>query len=215
MSLGYALLLPVLYHIWKLNAKSALYAVTLAVIIIILGNRGPLVAIICYLFFKYFFFGNSWQRIGLILFSLLLLATFLHFITLNFQYRNLLLLSEGQFISHDSNRSEIYRMIWNKILASPFWGYGIFGDRPVWSHNIFLEICCDFGLFIGPLLCIGMFAYAYKKIHNISKENKIYLFIFICATLFPLLVSSTYLNNMNFPLLLGLIYRINKKQIFS
>jgi hypothetical protein len=216
MSFGYALLLPTLYYFWKLNIKYILYALVLVVAILILGNRGPLVAMMCYLFLKYFFYGNIKQRAGIILFSLLLMIIISIFIpSLNSQYRSLQLLGEGRFISHDSNRGEIYGMIWNKILASPFWGHGIFGDRPVWSHNIFLELCCDFGLLIGPLLIVGMFGYAYKKMHSISKEDVIYIFVFICTAFVPLLVSSSYLIHMEFPLLLGLIYRINNKQIFQ
>lgn len=73
----------------------------------------------------------------------------------------------GNF-SDDSGRSIIWNAVYDAIRNGGFWGYGFYGDRPFvypyhyvgYSHNIFLELVCSFGV-------VGMIISAYIIVGSI------------------------------------------------
>ena len=73
----------------------------------------------------------------------------------------------GNF-SDDSGRSIIWNAVYDAIRYGGFWGYGFYGDRPFvypyhyvgYSHNIFLELVCSFGV-------VGMIISAYIIVGSI------------------------------------------------
>jgi O-antigen ligase len=219
MALGYGLLLPALYCIWKGGVWNLIWTVLLIAIIFMLGNRGAIITLLAYMLIKYLLRGTIKQKVWIILSTVLLILVapllFDYMYSNNIYSRSLFLLAEGNFVSHDSGRSSIYEIVWRKIMSSPYIGYGVFGDRPFfeggYSHNLFLEIFSHFGVFLGGLLCAVLLGYSLKKMYRLSHNDMAFLFVFIVGTLIPLQVSSSYLINNLFPLLLGLIYRINDK----
>lgn len=219
MSMGYALLLPAL--MFTINSSKANYFMFFLTIIIILviGNRAPV-----FIGLSFFIIVNLIRvknKLIIICTSILFICITL-FIILPYllevldlygiQSRTLLLLEEGGF-TRDSGRTSIYIIGLNKIYESPIFGYGIFGDRQFYNgfyvHNIFMEIILHFGVIIGGIIIIVLGIVTFIKYINLAEKEIILFFIFLGFV--PLLVSSSYLINTNFFLLLGFLFNKNIK----
>lgn len=129
--------------------------------------------------------------------------------------RTIMKMLDGSFFV-SSGRNEIYSTLWQGVLASPFFGYGLWGERVLingFSHNIILEILSSFGLFFG-ILIIAYFAllvtmtFLHQK--SILLEIRILLLSFLPYGLVSLLFSGSYLNNEWFFALTGLLLIANR-----
>ncbi len=96
------------------------------------------------------------------------------------------------------------------LYAYPLVGLGIYGDRVVtggqYVHNMFLEFYAQFGVLVGTVLSVSLTVLFYRGIRLIFKKGDrtarlIVLLLASCC--FKLLVSSSYLREPFFWLLLG------------
>jgi O-antigen ligase len=221
MSFSYYLLLPALVFVSQRNILSTLIFIIICIIMLMLGSRGALVAAIIYAFSLLFIDRKNRNNILLvtILMTIVIVSGsfFYLFIKLSDNMavtsRTLNLLLDSD-IAHDSSRLDIYSKIWNSILNSPYWGYGIYGDRVLlngdYCHNIFLEMFHGFGLFFGVGLILLLSFVITRVFFTSDNENKKLLLMFFCYSFIPLLVSGSYLDNAVFGLFIGSLFLLSK-----
>lgn len=74
-----------------------------------------------------------------------------------------------------------------------------------YPHNIVLEILMNYGVFIGTAI-LSAFSLMFYKIYNIGRSNDAIMnsfLTFVTIGLIPLFVSSSYIDDINFYVLLG------------
>jgi len=195
--------------------------------IILGGSRGAALTII--VFFSLYFLFYRKLSIKKIIFSLIMLLIIL--VGLNYiselteflskklnehgyssRLINILLGQEGG-LNHYGDRYVIQKILLNSI---NIFGYGIYGDKVLtlgsYAHNFFLEITIQYGLIIS--LCFTIFLiHLIVHIVKIAKINyyiKIWTLIFFSIFFIKYMFSASYLLNMDFWLLFGILCNINQ-----
>lgn len=194
MGWAYTALLPTMISIVgvfdaenkRTSTLSLLFSLLGLFYIIAMGTRGPI--LIALLFYAIMLWHKSSQKIGLkICFFLLLIffgvvfsgeyyIVFLEklsdFLVKNgLSARILDIFLAGKLITHTSGRDVIYQTLFEQLKASPFIGYGVFGE---WqfveysAHNIWLQLCMHFGYIIGSGLLLTHMAIT---IHALCKSK--------------------------------------------
>ena len=226
MSLSYYMLLPALMFtndsFNSFSLKSLVYALLSIIIILALGSRGAMMCLVVFVFLKLFRPGRKlgykelFSYLVLIaagLFVLVFIEDILEYLNnflLQFGVRSrtiLLFLRPGIYMS---GRDRLYEIVWKEVLTHPILGLGLAGDRPLiggYVHNFFIEIIAHFGFLLGSLLLVLFIVLMLRAL--MAKDLKRYemLIVWMCLGFVPLQVSSSYLINMNFWILLGLILR--------
>lgn len=234
MSASYTLLNPLIlvlasYFCGDKRIRNIVSALIASLYIIILGCRG---ALVCELFFLTGFFvffvkkNKSFYRVSLIFIALLMLlliqplADVLVIFGLN--SRSIEGIRNFQFFK-DENRSIIFEIISLKTFQNPF-GLGVMADRPIllsssqlwqifYSHNLFLELGIDFGVF-GYLLFVIFIMLVVNAIKKGSYIMKIVVWSLFCMSVVKLMYSSTLWADQYLWALLGSAYAIvnNKRR---
>ena len=135
--------------------------------------------------------------------------------------RTLTKLIEGDFFSQ-SGRDKLRDIIYVGINQNPF-GYGLFGDRyltavggwgePAYCHNIFLELCCDFGIIIGPILFISICYKIIKNCNTNRQHNKRnFLLLLLPCGFFELFFSNSLILSIPFFAMIGVL--LNNSRIY-
>lgn len=203
------------FNVWKL------ICVVFAFIMICgTGNRGALLMIVLFLL-MYFFLIKDYKRpilsrvviviVGL--FGITLLPYFAQFMSeyllslnLGLSDRAFQFYLEGDF-AFDNGRNKIKEILYSRLSESPFIGYGLLGDRVItgmWAHDILLEFWVSFGYLFGSMLfvgIVGIIIQGYVKCY--SENEKVGLLVLFVIGFAQLFVSSTFLQNRYFWLLLG------------
>jgi len=120
----------------------------------------------------------------------------------------------------DENRTALYAGFFSLIMQSPF-GYGVMGDRylsystglffkPIYPHNIFLEIGVDFGYVVGTLLIVLLLVYIIKSFVKQSVRLQMTMLVLLSSTFIKLIFASTFWGDQLFFLLIGCLLAINK-----
>lgn len=142
--------------------------------------------------------------------------------------RTLKMLNAGDMLD-DSNRSDgFYSELIYSLSTNPFKIHGFLGDRiylagpsatndvilSSFSHNVILELCMNFGLILGLIICI-YFLYILFNGWNKSKKfdyNVRYIFMsFLGVTFVNMMVSSSYLGSYFIWILFGIAFRFVKQ----
>lgn len=119
---------------------------------------------------------------------------------------------EGLF--YDENRTYLFINFWQALLEKPLFGYGIMGDRaisesfsnkPIYPHNIFLELSVDFGLVIGIIVMLVFFIAVIKGLISRNPDYKFGVIVLFCSCFVKLLVSSSLWQDQMFFMLLGFL----------
>lgn len=220
MSYGYLMLFSSLFFLMEGKWFHLLFAFIGLIIMSLMGSRGPTIALI--LFFVCKMALQPTKKVLIYFFSVVLILLFLTPTILELLYsysensRTLSMLLNGTYIRNDSGRFAIYSSMLDKINKSPFWGYGIFGDRQFingfYSHNIFIEIWMNFGVVIGSLLIFSLFYFLIRTLRISIIQEKVLILFLTCYSLVELLVSSSYLISPSFFIFLGVIIKIHNKQ---
>lgn len=223
MGLAYQYLPHVLLLLYAtLNRFNVFYLIALLLglfMIIGTGNRGALFLVLFYgvsilLFRK--IVKTHYKIIGILLFVLLVLS--INSIALNMteimgdfglSVRSLNYFLEGEFT--DSNgRDYLYNILIPAILNSPFFGYGLAGDRILlngtgaYSHNIFIELIISFGPFFGFIIFTSILVLLYRAFSNCqTAHQKSFFFILLSCGFLQLFISNTFLSEESFYFLLG------------
>ena len=238
-------LLPSLLYIfyWAFEKRKIVYWVIAVIslpIIFIFGTRGPILACIVFLafgvffrvllnkslFLKIIFIGAVMAVLWLLFFSdaLVQLVQFLSekFEAYGFSTRVFDFFLEGDIV-YSSGRDEIFDSAINAIFQSPFFGYGLMGDRivtnEVYVHNIVLEFWCQFGLVFGTLLLGVVFITPVRALYLERQNPSVFYFILMlaCMVFTKLMLSGSYITEMYLFLLLGISIRsirINKRKTY-
>lgn len=227
MAFSYYMLLPSIIFIDELLEKFSLKALIIAMIsiaiILAIGARGTILCILVFvllklmksnstfklsktrIFFYMVFFGIT--IVSLINFQRLLLSIYNFFLMLGINSRSLL-----SFLSNDlklSGRDRIYEKMITEISNHPFLGIGIAGDRRVlegtYAHNILLEVLVNFGVVVGSILFITLLICMIRLLF--MRDLQIYnmMIIWISLGFVSLFVSGSYLTDVQFWILLGLM----------
>jgi O-antigen ligase len=214
----------------SLIINAGLFIIT-TLLLFAMGTRGPILFIIAYLFIKLFFliyFYPKKQNIFLItiigltvllIFSEYILDFIFNFIDiLNLSSRIFDYLSSDSFLSSDG-RIRIYRSVINYLIQNPIFGIGLGNDRVyitesfgysqiqllsgLYSHNIILEVLISYGLIIGSIIVIW-FLYTFTVIFfkSLRSDYGEILLMFFAISVFPLMISGSFIN---YPLFFGLL----------
>lgn len=91
-------------------------------------------------------------------------------------------------------------------------GIGIGGDRYIlngaYSHNIFIEIIANFGIFIGGIIIILIFICIIKALLQKNSLNYSIIAIWLCIGFVHFMVSNSYIVDMRFWIFLGVLLNI-------
>lgn len=224
MSFSYGLLIPTLSLYTHKNFWSVIASFFMFLMIIALGSRGAAVIFVCYLLYD-FLINNKRFFFIFILFGIgisLLIPYFIEFLsTLGISSRTLSLLLSGN-IGDDAGRDYIYQKCLEMLFNSPLIGLGLFGDRVIlngaYCHNIFGEILIDFGFPFGVFIILGLSIWIILRYFQFTCVNRVFLVMMVLAVLMRLFVSGTYLEDYDFALLIGILYRgdrIRKIKIYE
>ena len=217
MSFGYAILLSSLFLFNQEKTSDKVLAILLLLMIIILGSRGPVVVLLIYIIYTVLFSFKR-KKVWQIPIALALVAGSILWTPKNSEVieksRTILLLESGEFISHDSGRDIIQKIIQQKILQKPLYGWGMGSDREFvdgYAHNIFLEIFVHYGLVVGGFLFLLFFKfvinlYTNQKLLDLQGGKDFFVAMFLFGFV-PMIVSGSYLMNYNFAMFLGYLFR--------
>lgn len=171
-------------------------ATILTFCLVICGSRGPLISITS-LMLVYFMFVKANLKIYIVriimLLSLIFLllqhalitSSFIGFLDrLHIQSRTLRMLSMG-VLNNDSGRLFYFEKVFDALNASPLLGLGAFGGsvQVGKTHNLYLDICANFGYFVGIILILFVF-YSIFKIFR-DAPNYSLLMLFFSLIIFP------------------------------
>ncbi|MCM1191193.1 MAG: hypothetical protein NC123_05160 [Butyrivibrio sp.] len=127
----------------------------------------------------------------------------------------------GGNIASDNGRNILQNEVMKYVRLHPLAGNGLLSDRRAtsvfswtkwtidriegwYSHNIIIELWCDFGYILGTVLLVFLtvlFVYTYKKLTG--DKRTIYLVILFSSVL-KLFMSSSYLEQRQFWLVVGI-----------
>lgn len=229
MGTAYRMLPSTMYLIyWAFQNKKLKDWIIAAVSILLMfiyGTRGPILCISVYICVGYLYTTikeRTWKSFFLRLIVVTLTAVWLFsdaieetvralqelFKQLGMSTRVFDYFLEGT-ISDVSGRDGLNSIMQEAIRQSPLLGYGLMGDRAVlngsYAHNLFLELWCQFGIFLGSFLIIGI---VWLPIKAISKQRKhpdvvLYLLMLVCMVFAKLMVSNSYIRDEYFFFMLG------------
>lgn len=227
-------LLLIIASIFKKFNPVKLFVLVVGVLyVLMLGNRGSVICLLT-MFLIMLIYQTSTMRLSRRLLILVIFSVVIGIMAFTNLYRQLLLglyayaqskglstrvflffLGDDSSINFDSGRSDILKMLWNKVVENPF-GYGLASDRylgnGLYAHNVFLEIVVDFGLFIGGVIVIVLM---YNIIRAIIRSKHCWsvrtiLYVLLCCGFVKLFISGSYLTEPYFFALIGTIVAINQ-----
>lgn len=167
------------------------------------GSRGALIDIVA--FFIFSFIVNKKKTVGKYITIIATVIVMLVCITfyddiikylisvfddLGINSRTLTILSTD--LNHDSGRTEIWESILAKISENPFEIRGINAEYMlvgIYSHNMFLELIYDLGIFIGTVITIYII-YAIIRTLLAKPSSYVHILQLLLFSFFPLLLWS-------------------------
>lgn len=124
-------------------------------------------------------------------------------------------MTQNSFINAD-DRNILWEAALDATRKAPLFGYGMWGDRPIvngYVHNFIIEIICSYGFLFGSILLIIFFSMIFLKFlqSKYIDSNVFELFLIsIPMGLIQLMFSGSYLTNIWFFFLLGILYNAKK-----
>lgn len=223
MSYSYYMLLPALIYVYYgIKEKKGTYYFMSCICgfsMILLGSRGALISLLLFIVIIIFFSNNKILHktialalgIVIIAFSNKIIIIAYDIISrIGIKSRTMDLIRYGGIITYDSGRSEIRNKAINAIFEHPIVGNGIGSEWRImgtYSHNIFLDIFLHGGLIFGSIFILIILIITIRAF-MLEKDKRIFWLLF-CYGAFPLIVSGSYLSNMNFWIFLGYCVHFN------
>lgn len=226
MGTAYGFLPFVLFLIWYAFERKGLWNTVIALLsgflLLSMGTRGPVMCMVTFIALYLIVFRQ--MRIA---YKVLLVACA---VALNsFMTEIMLLLSvvaeslglstrvfdsfmEGQLanLQESSGRDVLWTESWNYIKSHSLLGEGFYSDRLAnsqgwYSHNLEIDLLCDFGLIGGIIIFAILLWLMYKSVHHTWNTNGVIVFlVFFCSAFVYLQFSSTFLQASIFWFFLGL-----------
>ncbi|MSA70572.1 O-antigen polymerase [Holdemania massiliensis] len=240
LTFGYnASFVACMFFMFYIKEKKFLYfllGIISSMLMILQGSRGAIIVLMFFLLLNYVRKLISKGLVKAFLFTMILLILII-FLAMNLssilswlsvKLTNVNLSSRtidailNNTLFDDNGRSAIQSLVQEKIQNGPFFGFGIFGDRPLvgpyyywgYCHNLLLEFQVDFGkypgfLFFFILVILSMKVY-FKNINN--NIDKFLIFILIISFTSKLFLSSTFWGDKYFWSFLALILYWNNSE---
>ena len=223
MSASYKLLPHVIMVLWITLKDSNLWKVCITIIgillIIAFGTRGPLVCIIVYAAI-YLFFIKPYKHRNLIRVVIVSMSIFIFkymdmlmlfmqgiLLKLNMSTRILDKYFEQELSISDGRYSIEHKLVSVMQTDGNIFGHGICSSWyyiNTYPHNLLLDFVFSYGYIIGSiLLCIfaGIVIIAIYRCR--MTDNRDFILVLICCSIVKLFMSSTYLDDTLFFMLLG------------
>ncbi len=222
MSFGYCMLLPAMYLFSRHTVIDIVSSFLFFVLILLVGSRGPVVVLGFFYVFDIFAMGHlerALKYIPVIMIVVIAGLMILPNLELFQNSRTVSLFQNKELISYDSGREDIvYSVVREHIWERPVMGWGIGGDRYFldgsYSHNIFLEIFCHYGILLGAILFVCFFCWCIKiYFSKLSRKCPVIRELFVIMFMYgfiPLLASGSYLIDLGFAIMIGVFIQINK-----
>ncbi|WP_373598215.1 O-antigen ligase family protein [Paraclostridium bifermentans] len=230
MSLSYYMLFPAIIYISNTieNRKFSDFIcfIISLVSIISLGSRGALMCIISFIVLKLIKIRKKYTFKEITFVTIVILSI----IPCIISYKNIIIFIRDAFYKlgiqsrtielilrediYLSGRDSIYNELLRELYEKPILGLGIGADRKIesgYAHNIFIEILCNYGSIIGLIIIISLIIIIIRSL-IVSNGNDYNVVIFwISVGFIHLLVSGSYLIEIKFWIMLGIITRKFKK----
>lgn len=195
------------------------------ILLIIVGSRAVFVALV-FFWVMYFFMNKSVSANITVFLIIILFFTVIDIQSLLRPLRQLAtslnisthlvdaLLSGGIF--EDDSRVDLFAGFWDLAKEKPF-GYGVMGDRyisfqtglfrkPIYPHNIFMEILVQFGYLGGSVLIIWFLnRFIHGLFLNDSVSYRMAVLIISSVSLIKLMFASSFWMDRMFFMLLGIL----------
>ena len=205
----------------KPSIKALLLVLVSLLVILALGSRGAILCIGIFILLKAirFNFKRNYTMLSIYTAFWGTLAIMFLYLDSILEYINNLLLIFGirsrsiqLFLReeiHLSGRDRIYQNVIEEIVNNPLLGIGLGGDRQVvgggYVHNLFLELLANFGIIFGMIIIITLVFFILKVFLIKDKEKYNMFIIWISLGFVHLMVSSSYLTDLKFWILMGFI----------
>ena len=232
MTFSYSLLYPLLFHLDTFFNKRrimhlflSLYQMTL---ILLYGSRGAVLCFSIFIIIKIVLsMKSSFWKTAIIGFGGLSVILFymnfetignsvLRFLAQNGYYSRTLASFFKGSILQSSGRDGIQVKALDMIMEKPWTGWGVGGEVHLlgtYPHNLFIELLLDFGILLGGLACIFVLVNVIRIFFLRDGASQNLLFILLCAGFIPLLLSSTYLKQYEFFILMFLSFQVFSKAV--
>ena len=210
------------------------FAIAGIISIFLYGSRGPMLLFLAYVILFLTFYSGKKQSVRIIAASFIVILLFilagegilqnliLKFAdTFHISSRTLEKLADNS-ISDSSGRYLIYALIFEKIMQSPLYGWGIYGDRyflnyivqggSAYSHNVFLEMLMTFGVF-GAIFLLWMgYSWCRYFMETETMKERAVMLITVGGCL-PLLLSLTFWDQPLFWVLMAILLNCTIERI--
>lgn len=205
------------------------------IVLLVTGSRGAFLCVLVYLLLELVLSKKTHIAIKIICFLLAFLVFFnieplmveLDGVLKGYGYhsRTVEKFFEGTF-QDDSGRGDVFKYSWEIVLEHPIFGCGMAGSMPLlyekvngirpigaqgaYSHNLFIELFMHYGIFLGAFICIWILYHIFRAFIR-SRNKNVYniLFVFFSLTIPKLMITSTYLSEPEFFILLGLMLNLS------
>ena len=222
---SYMLCLVAIIHSMEMfNRKKWGYILLIAAeiaMIVFYGSRGALICIFAYYILKVVTNIRDDRKRIVILSVVLLAGLFLflfasrlgellynYLLSMGYNIRTLKILARGDFITHDSGRSELWDTVIRCIKEKPFTGWGICGAVDEmgfpYPHQFYMDLVLSFGWPIGVLLAIVLFFPVIHTLYSAKGTTKELQLAFLCIGFLSLMVSGTLFSSYFYAIFLGL-----------
>ena len=230
MSFSYNMLLPfccaVTYGVINRNLIALIIGIAAFLAVFLFGSRGATVWALVYVaIFLYERFKSKKHLIwGGVLASVAIVFIVSHFASFsesalnvmdenNTSSRVLTKIADGEF-DQSEGRDNINKIIKTAIWERPIFGGGLFADRHYlkqggltgYAHNILYEMMCDFGIFFGPFILLFLLVRVYKLYRMPNEDFHRILLILLPNGFFELFISGSFLTNLCFWCLVGMMF---------
>lgn len=219
MSFSYGCLLPMIVLYSQRRVIPTIVSLFLFLVVLAIGSRGGAIIFVAYVIVDALINRRKGRWLVLVMgFVFVLFLPFLKsfFDSIGIGSRTLGLLNAGD-IAYDSGREDIYSTCVNALNEHPIGGFGLFGDRVLlegaYCHNFFLEICLNFGVFLGLLIVFVLLLCFIKSWRASKGDNRDFLLIITFGCFLPYMVSGSYLVSNNIALWIGIILLLIKNRM--
>ena len=238
MNASYNVLPSVMYLIYwatiNNGLKNWMIAFVASALPFVFGTRGPIIAIAVFsalgLIYRFSKIKNIAVKIVLIL-IVCVIAVYIssgnrilewaeilskRFGEIGFSTRIFDYLIEEQ-LAESAGREKLTEAVWKAIKQNAILGYGFMGDRSIISpyvHNIVLEYWCSYGVFFGSAVIVMTAVMPLKAVVRARDTDDSWLIMmFTCMVFIKLMLSSSYVFEPYFYMLIGLSIGVLRKQM--
>ncbi|MBR2886274.1 MAG: O-antigen ligase family protein [Clostridia bacterium] len=229
MNASYNVLPSVMYLVyWAIinnGMKNWLIAFAASVLPFIFGTRGPIIAIAVFCAIGLIYRFSKIKNIAIKIVLILIVGVMAVYISsgnrilewaeilskrfgeIGFSTRIFDFFIEDQ-LAESAGRERIREAVWKAIKQKAILGYGFMGDRSItggYVHNIVFEYWCSYGVFVGSAALAFTVVMPLKAMLRSKGTDNLWLIImFTCMVFIKLMVSSSYVFEPYFYLLIGL-----------